>query len=1059
MHDDNADVHERSNKDKTLNGKQNSNKFLNTTNQFLFKIVYGNGRSLGSNPGKLATLKIAADLEDADILIVSEAGYVEGGVQHIEGYDIIGNQPKQKKSGSYAAGVAAWIRKDSIIKVLFKECIGQINGFQALEIHTNSGLTIVGFYRSPNQPNEDIIKTQEYFESLDDNTMFVGDLNIPEADWNNATITSYAINKDAKEDIVETLIDDGRRKQIVNFATNKKNENILDVAIVPEQYEAECKATISPEKTKNGAGTDHEWLACTIKNLEGNKLYESQGEGDNTKIVLNYDKVCQYMDNYVWKNNPKEWDKNTYKHSPETCIACELIQMCKDAIKAGTVHRIKKKNDCENKTMDNAITKQSRFVKALKNKYLSEPTQYNKDKKNHESKILSEMCNIRAKENNKRFIEILDGDKLAIYRPIRDQTKDKIRSLDNEEGIRIEDPKGVGEILSEYLSEKVFKKSNITETRTKVENKVKKQNAKYEKGKIKMFRIDEKMVEEAIKEIKPTKSTDSGGISNEFILKTRRQLIPIITKIGKLSFNSGIIPECLKQVIVVPIPKKGKANKPNKVRPINLCSNIVKIWERVAKKQIEVLLEDNDFFSQAQHGFRNGRSTITCLTEITNKIEELENEGAHMICLDFAKAFDTVDHEVLIEEMGEAGIEHIAYLWISNWITGDEFRCRIEEALSDPRYITSGCKQGSCLGPLAFIIFINSLLKQLPKELTFCYADDLTIIIPYGKRTSTVNKNTLKVQTNLDICSRWSEKTGLRFNTDKCYIVGIGRRHQTETEFWLSNKMVVRPNNQTVTVLGINFTGGKSDYLMETKKAAKLSGQLIFKRLKTLFKYTKFRHIIRLYYTYFTSKTLYGSEFFEDYTWQHGNYTKDARWRNKLDSLYKRMLIGKLPTRGDLEKGKKKRFTNDYKLDAIPFMPSQIVLTKSLTLIFKIISGHLEKAGITLDSVKRNKSKESTAFTRSQTLSTLSKELRINTKGVNNIITRHGDLVREMLDSNIYKDIEYAKPNKQKYLIKKFVSEMKSEENSIRKLISERKFRPEVVGQIGFVRQPTRARK
>ena len=146
MHDDNADVHERSNKDKTLNGKQNSNKFLNTTNQFLFKIVYGNGRSLGSNPGKLATLKIAADLENADILIVSEAGYVEGGVQHIEGYDIIGNQPKQKKSGSYAAGVAAWIRKNSIIKVLFKECIGQINGFQALEIHTNSGLTIVGFY-------------------------------------------------------------------------------------------------------------------------------------------------------------------------------------------------------------------------------------------------------------------------------------------------------------------------------------------------------------------------------------------------------------------------------------------------------------------------------------------------------------------------------------------------------------------------------------------------------------------------------------------------------------------------------------------------------------------------------------------------------------------------------------------------------------------------------------------------------------------------------------------------------------------------------------------------
>ena len=1046
-------MHESSNKDKTPNGGPKINEVLNTTNQFLIKIVYGNGRSLGSNPGKLTTLKIAADLENADILIISEAGYVEGGVQHVEDYDIVGNQPKQTKSGSSLAGVAVWIRRNSELKVLYKECISQIDGFQAIEIHTNSGLTIVGFYRSPNQLDADITKTQEYFETLDDNTMIIGDLNIPEANWDNATITSNTKSRDAKENIIETLIDENRRRQIVNFATNKKNENILDIVVIPEQYEAECKITISPEPTKNRAGTDHEWLACTIKNVQRNKIYETNEEGDDTKIVMNYDKVYQFMESYVWKNDPIEWDINSYVHSSDTCIACELIQMCKDARKAGTVQKIKKKNDSNNKTMDKAISTQSQLVRALKNKYLTDPTQYNKDKKTHESKILSEMCNIRAKENAKKFIETLDGDKLAIYRPIRDQTKDKIRSLDNEEGIRVEDPKGVGEILSEYMSEKVFKKSNVKEIRTKVNNKIKTQNAKYEKRKIKMFRIDEKLVEEAIKEIKPTKSTDSGGISNEFILKTRKYLIPIITKIGRLSFNSGIIPECLKQVIVVPIPKKTKANKPNKVRPINLCSNIVKIWERVAKKQIEALLEDKDFFCQSQHGFRNNRSTITCLTEITNKIEELEKEGAHMICLDFAKAFDTVDHEVLIEEMGKAGIEHIAYLWIANWITGDEFRCRIEQALSDPRYITSGCKQGSCLGPLAFIIFINSLLKQLPKELTFCYADDLTIVIPYGKKNTLVDKNTAEVQANLDICSEWSDKTGLRFNTDKCYIIGIGRRHQMDSEFLLSNKTVVKPKDQTVTVLGINFTGGKCDYLIQTKKAAKLSGQLIFKRLKTLFKYTKFRHIIRLYYTYFTSKSLYGSEFFEDYTWQHGNYTKEAGWRKKLDSLYKRMLIGKLPTKGDLEKGKKKKFTEDFKLDAIPFMPSQIVLIKSLTLVFKIISGHLEKAGITLDNMKRSRNNDSTVFTRSQTLSALSKELRVNTKGTNNIITRHSDLIREMLDDEKYRDIEFANQNRQKHMIKKFVSGMESEENAIRKLISERKYRPAVVGQIGFVKR------
>ena len=964
----------------------------------------------------------------------------------------MGNQPKQTKSGSFAAGVTAWARKDSKIKALYKECISQITGFQAIEIHTNSGLTIIGFYRSPNQQVTDIKRTQEYFETLDDNTMLIGDLNIPEADWEKAVIQGSTKYKDIKENIIETLVVESERRQIVNFPTNKNNDNILDIAIIPERYEAECQITISPETTSKGAGTDHEWLICTVKNIQDSKQYEDSGRGEeNKKIIMDYDITREYMEKYEWKNNnTKEWDPETYIHEEKTCIACELVKMCRDAIKEGTVHKVRRKNDIGNKVMDGAIAKQAKVVQILKNKFLSFPTQYNKDIKTHESKILSNMCDIRAKENAKKFIETLDGDKLAIYRPLGNQEKSKIRSFDNENGERVEDPKEVSEILSKYLSSKVFKQASVDTTRKRVKDKIKQQNSKYQKGKIKLFRIDEKLVEEAIKEIKPTKSIDASGISNEFILKTRKQLIPIITKIGRMSFNSGIIPDCFKQVIVVPIPKKSKANKPSKVRPINLCSNIVKIWERVAKKQIENLLEDNKFFCQSQHGFRRNRSTITCLAEITNKIEELGNEGAHMICLDFAKAFDTVDHEVLIEEMGKAGIEHTAYLWLTNWITGDNFQCRIEEILSDPRHITSGCKQGSCLGPLAFIVFINSLLQELPKGVTFCYADDLTMIIPYGKKTSLRDKNTKQVQLSLDICSKWSERTGLRFNTEKCYILGISQRKQPENDFWLSGAKIVRPEEQTVTVLGIKFAGGKRDYLVHAKKEAKQSGQLVFKRLKTLFKHTRFRHITKVYYTYLTSKALYGSEFFEDYTWSHGAYTKEAKWRKKLDTLYKGMFIGKLPSRGDLEKGRKKKFTENYKMDAIPFMPSQITLIKSLTLAFKIISGHLESAGITLDNITRRNKNESTAFTRSQSLSDISKELKIATNKGNTLIARHGQIIREILDNEKYKDIEFMNPQKQKHLIKKFVSYMQSHENNIRRQISERKYRPSVVGRIGF---------
>ena len=262
------------------------------------------------------------------------------------------------------------------------------------------------------------------------------------------------------------------------------------------------------------------------------------------------------------------------------------------------------------------------------------------------------------------------------------------------------------------------------------------------------------------------------------------EITGLITSMGRLSFNSGIIPECLKRVIVVPIPKKSKANLPGKVRTINLCSNIVKVWERVAKKQVESMLKENKFFNPAQHGFQNDRSTITCLGKINHKLEESANEGAYMTCLDFSKAFDTVDHDVMIEEMGKAGIEHIAYRWMSNWILGDKFQCRIGDTLSDLRDISSGCKQGSCLGPLAFIVFINSLLDLLPKDSTFGYADDLTIIIPYGKNKNKKDqsngdnhemntKNEKVVQKYLDICTDWSNKTGLKFNTESVILLEL----------------------------------------------------------------------------------------------------------------------------------------------------------------------------------------------------------------------------------------------------------------------------------------------
>ena len=362
---------------------------------------------------------------------------------------------------------------------------------------------------------------------------------------------------------------------------------------------------------------------------------------------------------------------------------------------------------------------------------------------------------------------------------------------------------------------------------------------------------------------------------------------------------------------------------------------------------------------------------------------------------------------------------------------------------------------------MAFIVFINSLLDLLPKDSTFGYADDLGIIIPYGKNKNKKDqsgndnhemntKNEKVAQKCLDICTEWSNRTGLKVNTEKCYLIGIGLRKKPNVDFKLVNEIVSTPDNNEVTVLGLNFLRGKKDFLYSAKKAAKQSGRLVFKRLKTLYRQTKFRHIKKLYHIYFASKALYGSKIMEDCTWNEGNYTKEDRWTKKLDSLFKGMFIGKLPKKNDLEKGKKKKYTSNPDIDGIPFLPSQLCLIKTLILAFKIIGGHLEDSDLTLKQMTKSKENNTQAFTRSQSLTLLNRELSEETSKT--LIRRQNNIIREIMNSEKYGTIQHMKPVKQKHMIKQYVSEMKSEENEIRIKISKKIFRPSIEDRARAVR-------
>ena len=227
------------------------------------KIIYGNTRSLNSSGRKKTYLRNEAHAYGADIIIISESGFAEGAQAFIDGYNNCGNSPKPMGASQHTGGVAAWIHKNSNTKILYKDCYNHIKGLQTVKLVLENNVKILGFYRSPNQSKEELVQTQEFFKKIEDDTILIGDLNIPETDWTRNEICNKKKCNDRreKEELIAILTTDSNRKQSVNFATNKHNNNILDVMIHPLESEIlEIKEAESPDTYKDEPGTDHKWL-------------------------------------------------------------------------------------------------------------------------------------------------------------------------------------------------------------------------------------------------------------------------------------------------------------------------------------------------------------------------------------------------------------------------------------------------------------------------------------------------------------------------------------------------------------------------------------------------------------------------------------------------------------------------------------------------------------------------------------------------------------------------------------------------------------------------------
>ena len=236
------------------------------------------------------------------------------------------------------------------------------------------------------------------------------------------------------------------------------------------------------------------------------------------------------------------------------------------------------------------------------------------------------------------------------------------------------------------------------------------------------------------------------------------------------SLSTGIFPDNWKSAIVVPMHKKGDIYNLNNYRPISLLPVISKVFERLVDSQLRTFIESYDIPNETQHGYKKSRSCETALLQLSKCLFSLKasKQFSYMIAFDFSKAFDTLNHTILLYRIFHFS-NSLTSSWFMSFLLNRNQCTKYCDVISDPRNIDTGVPQGSVLSAILFTLYINDLLKTLPPASSIAYADDVTIIC-HGDNQANAAANAVNVIASV---IKWAQENGLILNSRKSQAIFI----------------------------------------------------------------------------------------------------------------------------------------------------------------------------------------------------------------------------------------------------------------------------------------------
>lgn len=716
-----------------------------------FNIFHLNIRSIRKNFDELLLYIETIQQTNIDIIILSETWMIDDISNfNIPNFDIIYNDSAYNQND----GTIVYIKN----QINFNSSIKKLTEINLLEITfnlKNTSFIVTASYRPPSS-DLDIYLTEleSYFSNQDKSDMkiFIGDININLLDTSDNRVNNYIC-----------MMAQLGFFSVINKPTRvyKTSSSLIDHIYVKMTGELNNKLNLSSFIFKTDL-TDHYTILLNI-DFKPEHCTNTISSSNKYKTFTNHDKLRSLLAREKWErvlqcNDPK----TSYDIFIDTLFNC--IEKSKKSMKPGMNKNNIKLKPWMTQGLLNSIAYRDHLKQKLNKSYSNELRNEYKNYRN----LLNNL--IKTTKNEYYFTQITDAQNnyKKIWQSVNEITnnkkskKVKITDIMDNNNQTLKSDEEKANYFNEFFTNVGKRMANCIEKPPLpvTEKKI------YRKESLFFHPVTKNEIVNIISKLKNNTAPGPDEISVYLLKKHHQYLIDPLCHIFNCILLTGKIPSKFKESCTTPIFKSGDKTTATNYRPITVINNIAKMFEKCIKSRMMSYCENNHIISDSQFGFRENLSTEQAVFEMVNSVftNFQNNQKCMAVFLDLAKAFDTVNYDILFQHLYDIGIRGVALDLISDYLTDRKQVVKINDSYSTPLPVTMGVPQGTVLGPILFLLYINNIFNiDGLNGLLVSYADDTAVIFT-GK---TWEETIFNAEQGLQKLFSWLSSNLLSLNVDK----------------------------------------------------------------------------------------------------------------------------------------------------------------------------------------------------------------------------------------------------------------------------------------------------